>query len=261
MTDAIKHYQGPLGVAAYDAMYQGSLHGDAEFYVACAQAAGQSVLECGAGTGRITRFFAAAGLGVTAVDISPAMLAAAKVNAVDDSDKDRITWVQADMRTLDLGRTFDSVIVPARTFMHVITPGDQRAALTALRRHLTPGGHLVLDLFDPNIELMNAPIKPEKELIEATHPLTGARLRRRVTSRTYDFLTQIVHETHRIEELDDAGTPTRTEDTSWSLRWSHRQELRYLLELTGFEVMAEYSSFDRDPPAYAKEQLWLARAI
>ena len=46
-----------------------------------------------------------------------------------------------------------------------------------------------------------------------------------------------------------------------TLRWTHRQEMRYLFELTGFEVEAEYSDFHRSPPAYGREQIWLARAV
>ena len=36
-------------------------------------------------------------------------------------------------------------------------------------------------------------------------------------------------------------------------------EMRYLFELTGFEVVAEYSDLFRSPPAYGKEQLWVLR--
>jgi len=40
-----------------------------------------------------------------------------------------------------------------------------------------------------------------------------------------------------------------------------RQEMRYLFELTGFEVIAEYSDFFRAPPAYGKDQLWIVRKV
>jgi hypothetical protein len=38
-----------------------------------------------------------------------------------------------------------------------------------------------------------------------------------------------------------------------------RQETAYLLELSGFEIVAEYSDYNRSPPAYGKEQIWIAR--
>ncbi|MEM7743068.1 MAG: class I SAM-dependent methyltransferase [Pseudomonadota bacterium] len=261
MTTSVQHYLTPLGVAVYDAMYQGSLNGDGAFYVGCAQEAGGPVLEFGAGTGRISRILAAAGCEVTAVDLSPQMLAAARVNAADDAARGRITWLEGDMRSLDLGRTFGSVIVPARSFMHLLTPDAQRRALEVFRTHLAPGGRLVLDLFDPDLEMLVAPLQPEKELLHAKHPLTEARYRRTVTDRTIDPEHQIIHETITVEELGPEDQVLAAEDASWRLRWSVRQEIAYLLELTGFRAVAEYGDFDRGPPGYAREQLWLAEAV
>ncbi len=43
------------------------------------------------------------------------------------------------------------------------------------------------------------------------------------------------------------------------MSWIYRREMRYLFELTGFEVLAEYSDFAKSPPAYGKEQIWVAR--
>ena len=43
------------------------------------------------------------------------------------------------------------------------------------------------------------------------------------------------------------------------MRWTYRWEMRYLLELTGFEVVAEYGDFRGSPPAYGQEQVWVCR--
>jgi hypothetical protein len=45
------------------------------------------------------------------------------------------------------------------------------------------------------------------------------------------------------------------------LRWTYRFEMRYLLEVSGFEVAAEYSDFRGSPPQYAAEQVWVARRL
>jgi len=34
--------------------------------------------------------------------------------------------------------------------------------------------------------------------------------------------------------------------------------MRHLLKLAGFMVEAEFSDFSRSPPAYGKEQIWVA---
>ena len=43
-----------------------------------------------------------------------------------------------------------------------------------------------------------------------------------------------------------------------ALRWTWRWELRHLLELCGFVVVAEYSDFARSGPAYGKELIVVA---
>ena len=59
--------------------------------------------------------------------------------------------------------------------------------------------------------------------------------------------------------IDPAGIRVAAEETSWALRWIWRQEMAWLLELAGFEVVEHYADFDRAPPAYGREQLWVAR--
>jgi ubiquinone/menaquinone biosynthesis C-methylase UbiE len=65
----------------------------------------------------------------------------------------RIRLVESDMKDFALEQQFALVLIPARSFQFVVTPVDQRAALNCIRRHLMPGGHLVIDLFDPNFEV------------------------------------------------------------------------------------------------------------
>jgi len=52
----------------------------------------------------------------------------------------------ADMRTFDLHRTFDAILCLGTAFNYLATTRDVRRALARFRRHLRPGGVLVLDL-------------------------------------------------------------------------------------------------------------------
>lgn len=72
-------------------------------------------------------------------------------------------------------------------------------------------------------------------------------------------MTQTLRETMRIQEFDSDGREIAAEETSWVLRWSYRQEMRYLFELTGFELEALYSDFATSPPVYGREQVWVVR--
>ena len=96
----------------------------------------RSVLDAGCGTGRVAVELARRGVDVVGVDVDPDMLAKARVAAPD------LSWVLADIATVDLGRTFDAVLL-AGNVMIFLEPGTQGAVLRNLARHLSPAGHLV----------------------------------------------------------------------------------------------------------------------
>ena len=112
---------GSLFVEAYDAFYSGSephIAGDVAFYERVAREfggeAGGPVLELACGTGRIALPLAAAGLHVTGVDRSEAMLTMArcKLAALPASVQERLNFVNQDMSALDLAERFGFVFVP-----------------------------------------------------------------------------------------------------------------------------------------------------
>ncbi len=173
----------------------------------------------------------------------------------------RAQLVEADMTNFDLGRRFSLVMITARSFQHVVTPKEQRTTLSCVRRHMAAGDHLVLDLFDPSFEVLFGQSAKAPPTRTAHDPKSGQRIRRSRVSIEVDPMRQTVRETLLFEAIDERGDVVATENTSWTLRWSLRQEIAYLLELTGFEVVGEFSDFSRSPPAYAREQLWIARAV
>jgi SAM-dependent methyltransferase len=257
MSDANAYYTEPLAVETYDLFVNcaGAITGDVAFYLECAREFGEPVLELGCGTGRVLIELAKAGHEVTGLDLSATMLAVAQERvARDPKAARRVRLAQGDMTHFDLGQKFALVLIPARAFHHVVDATDQRAALNCIRTHLNRGGHLVIDLFDPRLDLLTPDgAAPPREVREAD----GVKVTRRVESRELDFVRQVMTE-RLVIEREENGRITRQE-TRWSLRWMMRQEMAYLLELCGFEVVAEYSDFKRSPPAYGKEQIWVAR--
>ncbi len=109
------------------------VHGEADFVESLGPG---SVLDAGCGTGRVAIELARRGIDVVGVDLDPSMLAVARAKAP------HLDWVAGDLATLDLGRTFD-VVVLAGNVMIFLTPGTERDVVAALARHLGPGGALV----------------------------------------------------------------------------------------------------------------------
>ena len=76
------------------------------------------------------------GVDVVGVDLDPSMLAVARAKAP------HLTWLAADLATVDAGRAFD-VVVLAGNVMIFLTPGTEARVVANLAGHLRPGGALV----------------------------------------------------------------------------------------------------------------------
>jgi SAM-dependent methyltransferase len=266
MTTVDPYYADELGVATYDLLTATSsiaAAADAAFYEACARRFGDPVLELAVGTGRVAWHLADAGLRVVGIDLSAAMLelAARHGAARPAAVRERVTLHQADMASFALASAFPLAIIPYSAFQHLLTPDRQRAALTCIRRHLLPGGHLVVDVFDPLLEHCiphAASPMPDREAID---PASGNLIRRRTIARRCDPLRQTIAETFRLEIVSGSGEVIAETETSFAVRWACRQEMAYLFELSGFEVVEQYSDFERAPPAYGQRQIWVVRRL
>jgi len=236
-----------------------SVEGDTDFYRRLARETGGPILEVGCGSGRVAAALAGDGHEVVGVDISGPMLRLAEQRreALSADVAARLSFHRADMRTLDLGRDFALIVTPARVFQFMLTSSAQREALAALRTHLRPNGRLVLDLFDPRLDLVVPTAEGTARGGELVHPTTGNRVTWEITGRRPDPVRQLIVEDWTFSEIDASGEVLRTATERLTLRWSLRSEMRLLFELVGLEVLADYGDFGGGPPAYGREQVWV----
>jgi SAM-dependent methyltransferase len=104
--------------------------------------AGASVLDLGCGTGRFARALAALGHVVVAVDHEPAMLEG--LGTVDG-----ITSILGDLGALDLGRTFDVVLLAS----HLVNADDLGPrALAGARAHVRSDGVVIGEVYPPGLD-------------------------------------------------------------------------------------------------------------
>jgi ubiquinone/menaquinone biosynthesis C-methylase UbiE len=233
--------------------------GDTAFFRRLADELGGPVLEIGSGTGRISIPLAEAGFEVVGVDSSKAMLrlAEAKRAALAPEAAGRLTFVHGDMTTLQLDRRFPLIVAPSRVFQFALTSDAQRAALRAFKRHLAPGGRLVLDIFDPAFEYVGPDAVFPPRAGEVVHPTTGNRVLWEITGREPDPGRQLVHSDWTAREISPSGDVLRKETERLTLRWTTRSEMRLLFELEGLDVVSEHVDFQGGAPTYGGEQVWV----
>lgn len=130
----------------YDRLYE--QRDDPETVATCIAklAPGGSVLEMGVGTGRLAVGLLAAGLAVTGVDASPEMLSRLRARP----GTEQVTIVHGDFTTVDAGGPHDVVLIAFSTLFLVPSQAGQLACLANARRHLRPGGSVVIEAFVPD---------------------------------------------------------------------------------------------------------------
>jgi 2-polyprenyl-3-methyl-5-hydroxy-6-metoxy-1,4-benzoquinol methylase len=109
------------------------VHGEATFV---SRYRPRSVLDAGCGTGRVAIELAVRGVEVVGADVNESMLVEARRKAP------QLQWVRSDLADLDLGRTFDVVVMAGN--VPLFTPEDRRGALVAgCARHVADDGLLI----------------------------------------------------------------------------------------------------------------------
>lgn len=135
----------------HDARLYALLHrgnaGDVEFYLEeCRNA--RAVLELGVGFGRVASRLVAAGIPVTGVDNHAGLLALAVAHASGQAGAARFDAELCDMRSFELGRKFDRILIPYSGLFCLLDAAGVQACLTRCREHLTPEGRLLFDVYE-----------------------------------------------------------------------------------------------------------------
>ncbi len=215
---------------------------DLDFWVGLAKDSGGSVLELGCGSGRVTQQIARAGVNIVGLDNSEPMLALAhaKLNRKPELAA-RATLVHGDMTDFDLAAKFAAVICPFNTFMHLTTTAGQLALLACARRHLNPGGLLVLDLTNPAPAYLdsNESLTLERTFRDDENNLT---IQQFATTRV-DRTAQIAHILWQYDTLAADGAVKRAL-VPLALRYTFPAEMSLLLECANFKLAHLYGDYD-----------------
>jgi ubiquinone/menaquinone biosynthesis C-methylase UbiE len=207
-----------------------------DFYLTLAMEIGGPVLDVGCGTGGLARAIAGAGLDVTGLDITTAMLERAG-SLSQDLD---IEWIHGDARTMQLGRTFRLTLMTGHAFQHMLTDQDIDAFLARMHEHLREDGYLAFET--RNYAANNFSTEPEPQLWKSYQDAQGRWIDAYFGGR-YDPDTGIEYLTGE-DVVRETGE--RTQDTT-TLRYIPVEQLNERLRRHGFEVVQQYGDWEKGP--------------
>jgi SAM-dependent methyltransferase len=197
------------------------------------------LLDVPCGGGRHSLALAARGYDLTAVDISPTFLEAARSKA--SSGPGRLTWHQRDMRDLPWPGTFDGAFSMGNSFGYYDDDGNE-AFIRAVARALKPGARFVLDTGYLTEGLL--PVLQERTWYEMGSILWLA-------DRRYDPADGRLYVEYTT--IRDG----KVEKWPMSARLHTYREVRRLFDAAGFTDLQGYGSLAQEPFRFGSRQLLL----
>jgi SAM-dependent methyltransferase len=124
---------------------------DVPFYKGKIPSPAAQVLELGCGTGRVLLPLAESCSYIHGIDLSDAMLAICQTKLQQAGIPSSKAKVEVgDITNFDLGRRFDLIIAPYRVLQNLETTTQVDGLFRCVRKHLSPAGTCILNVFKPN---------------------------------------------------------------------------------------------------------------
>jgi ubiquinone/menaquinone biosynthesis C-methylase UbiE len=207
-----------------------------EFYSKLAHKYGNKVLSLMCATGEIAIGLAGHGLWVTAIDIEPEMIAAAKKNRSSITNPN---FVIEDVTDINLAEhDFDFTFIGTGDFHHLLSETERENALKSIYSHLSVQGGLALELFYPQNRSWQS---PRQRFEQPNLPESGPKMWR-IGESLYDSKTMKEH--IRQEIFIEEREKVESFQHEFDLQLFSRETLITLLSKSGFQIKAEYGDFD-----------------
>lgn len=214
-----------------------------------------SVLDLGCGTGNHALPLAQRGYEVVGMDRSESMLVHARTKAADLQNDRRATFHQGDIRSTNLHRYFDAVLMMFAVLGYQLENADVLSTLRTARRHLRPNGLLIFDVWYGPAVLHQGP----SQRIKAIPTSEGKVLR--VASGELDIRHHVCTVHLHVWRLERGHLVAETEE-SHPVRYFFPLELELFLGCSGFVPLrlGPFPRFDQDPDETTWNVLGVARA-
>jgi len=202
------------------------------------------ILDFGCGTGNHAIPLVKRGYEVTGVDRAPGMIthAQAKVNTMLSVPCPTPRFLEGDVRSLDLGETFDAALMMFAVLGYQLTNEDVLAALQTVRRHLNPDGLFICDVWYGPAVLT---IRPS-DRIKTLDDENGRILR--IASGSLNTFKHLADVRYHVLHLMDKQVVEETEETH-QMRYFFPQELDLFMKQAGLALfyMCDFNNLEKLP--------------
>ena len=135
-----------LSPATYDEQFWWKKD-DLEFWKSVVSNKNNTVLELASGTGRIGIPLVKENIQYTGLDISKKYVDYANSKLPENFSN---AFYQGDMRSFNLKKKYDIIIIGFNSFLHLLTNSDAKKCLNAIKLHMKKKSFLYIDMFIPH---------------------------------------------------------------------------------------------------------------
>lgn len=159
----------------------------------------------------------------------------------------------ADMRDFNLNQKFNLIFIAGNALQQLKTNAEVASCFASVKRHLTPNGKFVVEVFNPSVELLNR--NPHERFFIGEYRTDDGWIVIHTTVN-YDAATQINHINWHYKNQYHKEENT----VSFAMRQFFPQELDALFQYSGFHIESKFGDFDESNfNANSPKQIIVAR--
>ncbi|NQW18655.1 MAG: class I SAM-dependent methyltransferase [Chloroflexi bacterium] len=238
-------FSDPRLVAIYNTV--NPIDGYKKFYVDIAsKLSASTIVDMGCGSGLLTCELAKAGHQLIGIDPSSAMLGLARKSPCGE----QVQWIEGGVEKLEAFQA-DLAIMTGHVAQFFLDDAGWQAALSSIHKALRPGGHLVFESRNPDVELF-ADWPTETSHQKLQDPVAGP-------IEWWQELAvkdaRVKYEIHYLFKRSGEELVSACE-----LRFRTQEEICQSLSSSGFSVQCTFGDWDSSPVgAYSPEMIFVAK--
>jgi SAM-dependent methyltransferase len=222
---------------------------DVPFYKGKIPSPAAPVLELGCGTGRVLLPLAESCGYMHGIDSSAAMLALCREKLHQAGIPSNRAQVEVgDITNFDLGRRFDLIIAPYRVFQNLETATQVDGLFRCVRKHLSPAGTCILNVFKPNRapEALRRDWCTEDERLAWEISIEGTRIVCHERSPRMDpdnlvLYPELIYRRYEEEVLTGEAV------LKIAMRCYYPEEFEKIIRSHGFRIVARWGGYAGEP--------------